>query len=65
MELVVAIVSALIGLSAAFFLSIAFYDSRLEDWAFLTRSRGRGTVDPHATGRYPLTPRTIKQTPLG
>jgi hypothetical protein len=65
MELVVAIVSALIGLSAAFFLSIAFYDSRLEDWAFLSRSRGPSTFDPHATGRHPLIPRTIKQTPLG
>ena len=64
MELVVAFVSALIGLSAAFFLSLSFYDMRLEGWARLARRSGTAGIDALTGGRHPLTPRTIRQTPL-
>jgi hypothetical protein len=64
MELVVAFVSALIGLSAAFFLSISFYDLLPEGWAQLRRPRYPAGLDGLSMQRYPLIPRTIKQTPL-
>ncbi len=64
MELVVSIVSALIGLSAAFFLSISFYDMRPEVWAHLRRPRSPAALDALSMQRYPLLPRTIRQTQL-
>ena len=62
MELVVAIVSALLGLSAAFFLSISFYDLAPASWFRVGRQR---TVTFDALGtRQPLLPHSIQQTPL-
>ena len=63
MELVVAFVSALIGLSVAFFLSISFYDLLPEPWVSLGRLRRRSVFDL-AGGRQALIPRRIQQTPL-
>jgi hypothetical protein len=64
MDLVVAFVSALLGLSVAFFLSISVYDLVPETWLRLGRaSRGTG-FEALAGGRQPLLPRTIQQTPL-
>jgi hypothetical protein len=62
MELVVAFVSALIGLSVAFFLTISFYDLLPESW--LRLGRPRSGLDALSMRRHPLIPRTIKQTPL-
>ena len=64
MELVIAFMSALIGLSAAFFLSISFYDLRLEDLPLLTRSSRAGGPDVAGIERQPLLPRTIRHTLL-
>jgi hypothetical protein len=64
MELVVSFVAALIGLSAAFFLSISFYDLLPEGWLRLGRPRYPGGLDAWSMRRHPLIPRTIKQTPL-
>ena len=64
MELVVAFVSALIGLSAAFFLSVSFYDMRVEGWTRLRQASRPAGFDALAGGRHPLIPRTIRQTPL-
>ena len=62
MELVVAFVSALLGLSVAFFLSISFYDLAPEGWLRLGRQR---TVTFDALGgRRAMLPRSIQQTPL-
>jgi hypothetical protein len=60
MELVIAFVSALLGLSVAFFLSISFYDLLPASW--LRFGRRSATVD--APGRRPLLPRTIHHTSL-
>jgi hypothetical protein len=62
MELVVALVSALLGLSAAFFLSISFYDLVPDGWL---RIGGPRTVRFDALGgRQALLPRSIHHTPL-
>jgi hypothetical protein len=62
MDLVVAFVSALLGLSVAFFLSISFYDLVPEGSFRLGRQR---TVTFDALGgRRALLPRSIQQTPL-
>jgi hypothetical protein len=63
MELVVPLVSALVGVSAAFFLTVGLYDLAPAAWTQVLRGRGR-TVDALASARYPLMPRTIRQTPL-
>ncbi|HET9755674.1 MAG TPA: hypothetical protein VFP66_04165 [Candidatus Limnocylindrales bacterium] len=63
MDLVVAFVSALLGLSAAFFLSISFYDLVPQPWVSLGRLRRRSVFDL-AGGRQALIPRRIQQTPL-
>jgi hypothetical protein len=63
MELVVPLVSALVGVSAAFFLTVGLYDLLPSAWTQVLRGRGR-TVDAFSTARYPLIPRTIRQTPL-
>jgi hypothetical protein len=60
MDLVVAFVSALLGLSVAFFLSISFYDLAPHGWL-----RRQHTVTFDALGgRQALLPRSIQQTPL-
>ena len=64
MDLVVAFVSALLGLSVAFFLSISFYDLVPGTWLQLGRASRRAGFDEVAGGRQPLLPRTIQQTPL-
>ena len=62
MELVVSFVSALLGLSVAFFLSISFYDLAPASWFRLGRQR---TVTFDAPGaRQALLPRSIQQTSL-
>lgn len=63
MDLVVAFVSALLGLSVAFFLSISFYDMAPETWGWFARARRRSVFDL-AGGRQALIPRSIQQTPL-
>jgi hypothetical protein len=63
MELVVPLVSALVGVSAAFFLTVGLYDLVPSAWTQVLRGRGR-TVDAFNTAPYPLIPRTIRQTPL-
>lgn len=60
MELVVAFVSALIGLSVAFFLSISFYDLAPAGWFRLGRQR-TVTFDG-LDGRQALLPRSIHHT---
>ena len=62
MELVVSFVSALLGLSVAFFLSISFYDLLPAGWLRFGR-RARSVTDPLG-GRRPLLPRTIHHTTL-
>jgi ABC-type uncharacterized transport system permease subunit len=60
MDLVVAFVSALLGLSVAFFLSISFYDLAPQGWF-----RRQRTITFDALGsRQALLPRSIQQTPL-
>lgn len=63
MDVVVAFVSAMLGLSVAFFFSLSFYDLVPDAFARLRRLRRPG-FDALASGRYPLIPRTIRQTPL-
>ncbi len=63
MDLVVAFVSALLGLTVAFFLSISFYDLLPQHWVGLARL-GRRSVFDLAGGRQALIPRRIQQTPL-
>ena len=63
MELVVPIVSALLGVSAAFFLTVGLYDLVPAAWTQVLRGRGR-TASALASARYPLMPRTIRQTLL-
>ena len=58
MELVVAFVAALLGLSVAFFLSISFYDLAPEGWLRLGRQR-TVTFDGGA-----MLPRSIQHTSL-
>ena len=58
MELVVAFVAALLGLSVAFFLSISFYDHAPEGWLRLGRRR-TVTFDGGA-----MLPRSIQHTSL-
>lgn len=60
MELVIAFVSALLGLSVAFFLSISFYDLLPAGWLRF----GRRSVTVDVLGRRPLLPRTIHHTQL-
>lgn len=62
MELVVAFVSALLGLSVAFFLSISFYDLVPEGW--FRRGRRRTVTFDALGSRQALLPRSIQQTPL-
>lgn len=64
MELVVPFVSALLGLSVAFFLSISVYDMLPEQWARFRRSRRSAGFAGFAGERQPLLPRTIRQTQL-
>jgi hypothetical protein len=62
MDLIVALVSALLGVSVAFFLSISFYDLAPETW--FARRRGRtGTFDVLGDPQA-LIPRSIQQTTL-
>ena len=64
MELVVALVSALIGVSAAFFLSIGVYDLVPDAWLRVGRWRQRALYGTFSLARNPLIPRRIRQTPL-
>jgi len=64
MDLVVAFVSALLGLSVAFFMSISVYDLLPETWIRLGRASRRAGLDALAGSRQPLIPRTIQHTPL-
>jgi hypothetical protein len=63
MDLAIAIISALIGMSAAFFLSLSFYDMLPNGWTqrILGRSRSLRSL---TSSRYALTPRSIRRTPL-
>ena len=63
MELVVTFVSAMLGMSVAFFLSISFYEL-LPD-RLVRSGRGRRTVPFDALGgRRAMLPRSIRHTPL-
>jgi hypothetical protein len=62
MDLIVALVSALLGLSVAFFLSISFYDLAPESWFAWRRDR-RGTFDAMREPQA-LIPRSIQHTTL-
>jgi hypothetical protein len=62
MELIVALVSALLGVSAAFFLSVSFYDLAPETW-FAWRRDQRGTIDSLGDPQT-LIPRSIQHTTL-
>jgi hypothetical protein len=62
MELVIAFVSALLGVSVAFFLSISFYDLLPTGWWRFGR-RARAVTDSLG-GRRPLLPRSIHHTTL-
>ena len=64
MELVVALVSAFVGVSAAFFLSIGVYDLVPDAWLRLARWRQRALFGTMSLARNPLIPRSIRQTPL-
>ena len=64
MELVVALVSAFVGVSAAFFLSIGVYDLVPDAWLRLARWRHRALFGTMSLARNPLIPRRIRQTPL-
>jgi hypothetical protein len=64
MELVVIVVSALIGLSAAFFLTIGTYDLVPDAWLRVARYRQRALFGTLSMTRRPMLPRTIRQTPL-
>ncbi len=62
MDLVVSFVSALLGLSVAFFLSISFYDLAPDGWLRLGRQRPV-TFDALG-GRRAMLPRSIQHTSL-
>ena len=64
MELVVALVSALVGLSAAFFLTIGTYDLVPDAWLRVARWRQRALFGATSLARHPMLPRSIRQTPL-
>ena len=64
MELVVAFMSAALGLSAAFFLTIGTYDLFPDAWLRVGRWRQRALFGTASTARNPMIPRSIRQTPL-
>ncbi|HEX5074440.1 MAG TPA: hypothetical protein VFW03_14585, partial [Gemmatimonadaceae bacterium] len=64
MELVVAFMSAALGLSAAFFLTIGTYDLFPDAWLKFGRWRQRALFGTASTARNPMIPRSIRQTPL-
>jgi hypothetical protein len=64
MELVIALVSAFVGVSAAFFLSLGVYDLVPEAWLRVGRWRQRALYGTFSIARNPLIPRRIRQTPL-
>jgi hypothetical protein len=64
MEVVVPLVSAFLGVSVAFFLSIGVYDLVPDAWLRGRGARTRITLDALAAARHPLIPRTIHQTAL-
>jgi hypothetical protein len=64
MEVVIALFSAFIGVSAAFFLSIGVYDLVPEAWLRMGRWRQRALYGTLSLARHPLIPRRIRQTPL-
>jgi hypothetical protein len=64
MELVVALLSAAFGLSAAFFLTIGTYDLFPDAWLKVGRWRQRALFGTASTMRNPMIPRTIRRTPL-
>jgi hypothetical protein len=63
MELVVAFVSALLGLSTAFFLSISFYDLLPEGWSPF-HPHGRTVTFDAVSRRRPMLPSRIHHTRL-
>lgn len=64
MELVVALMSAALGLSAAFFLTIGTYDLFPDAWLRVGRWRQRALFGTPSIARNPMIPRSIRQTPL-
>ena len=64
MELVVALMSAALGLSAAFFLTIGTYDLFPDAWLKFGRWRQRALFGTASTIRNPMIPRSIRRTPL-
>ena len=62
MELVVALLSAALGLSAAFFLTIGTYDLVPDAWLRVGRWRQRALFGTASTARNPMLPRTIQRT---
>jgi len=64
MELAVALMSAFLGLSAAFFLTVGTYDLVPDAWLRVGRWRQRALFGTASTARNPLIPRSIRQTPL-
>ena len=64
MELAVALMSAFLGLSAAFFLTVGTYDLVPDAWLRIGRWRQRALFGTASTARNPLIPRSIRQTPL-
>jgi hypothetical protein len=63
MDLIVPLVSAFIGVSAAFLLTLGISDHLPEAWLRF-RARKRLALDALASARHPLIPRTIRQTQL-
>jgi hypothetical protein len=64
MELAVALMSAFVGLSAAFFLTIGTYDLFPDAWLRMGRWRQRALFGTASTVRNPMIPRTIRRTPV-
>lgn len=64
MELVIALMSAALGLGAAFFLTIGTYDLFPDAWLRFGRWRQRALFGTASTVRDPMIPRTIRRTPL-
>ncbi|HET8784042.1 MAG TPA: hypothetical protein VFM38_00285 [Candidatus Limnocylindrales bacterium] len=64
MELAVALMSAFLGLSAAFFLTVGTYDLFPDAWLRMGRWRQRALFGTASMARNPLIPRSIRQTPL-
>jgi hypothetical protein len=64
MELIVALMSAALGLSAAFFLTIGTYDLFPDAWLKFGRWRQRALFGTASTLRNPMIPRSIRRTPL-